>query len=74
MPGPHVTDRQMRIHMNHRQSEAPAVAAARAGFSAATAYRVENGGRRPQGAPRGRRRPLSLFTAPCSWSLFPIQL
>ena len=37
MPGPQVTDRQMRIYMNHRQSEAPAVAAARAGFSAAKA-------------------------------------
>ena len=30
MPGPHVTERQMRIYMNQRQSEPPAVAAARA--------------------------------------------
>ena len=28
MPGPHVTERQMRIYMNQRQSEPPAVAAA----------------------------------------------
>ena len=55
-----VTDRQMRIYMNHRRSEAPAVAAARAGFSTATAYRVENSERRPRGAPRGRRRPDPL--------------
>ena len=60
MPGPHVTERQMRIYMNQRQSEPPAVAAARAGFSAATAYRVESSDRLPRGAPRGRRRPDPL--------------
>ena len=60
MPGPHVTERQMRIYMKQRQSEPPAVAAARAGFSAATAYRVESSERRPRGAPRGRRRPDPL--------------
>ena len=46
--------------MNQRQSEPPAVAAARAGFSAATAYRVESSDRRPRGVPRGRRRPDPL--------------
>ena len=57
MPGPHVTERQMRIYMNQRQSEPPAVAAARAGFSAATAYRVGSSDRRPRGAFTGQYTP-----------------
>ena len=41
LPGRHITDRQMRLYMSFRQAETPTVAAAKAGFSAATAYRIE---------------------------------
>jgi hypothetical protein len=51
--------------MTFRQTETPAVAAAKAGFSAATAYRIEHDPRLPsqKKAPRGRRRrdPLAEF-------------
>lgn len=58
MPGRHVTDRQMRLFMQFRKSEPAAVAAAKAGFSPATAYRLENDPRLPsqKKAPRSRRR------------------
>src|SRR6516164_11040267 len=48
--------------MKSRQSHAPAVAAARAGFSTATAYRIEADPRLPsqKTKPRGRRRPDPL--------------
>lgn len=48
--------------MKQRLSEVPAVAAARAGFSAATAYRIEQDPRLPsqKKPPRGRRRPDPL--------------
>ena len=39
LPGRHITDCQMRLFMSFRQSETASVAAAKAGFSAATAYR-----------------------------------
>jgi len=44
--------------MSFRQAETPAVAAAKAGFSIATAYRIEQDPRLPsqKKAPRGRRR------------------
>ncbi len=44
--------------MSFRQTETPIVAAAKAGFSAATAYRIEQDPRLPsqKKAPRGRRR------------------
>ena len=44
--------------MSFRQTETPTVAAAKAGFSAATAYRIEQDPRLPsqKKAPRGRRR------------------
>ena len=44
--------------MSFRQAETPTVAAAKAGFSTATAYRIEQDPRRPsqKKAPRGRRR------------------
>ncbi len=44
--------------MSFRQTEAPTVAAAKAGFSAATAYRIEQDPRLPsqKKAPRSRRR------------------
>src|SRR5271169_6982891 len=41
LPGRHVTDRQMRLFMNLRRNHSPAIAGAKAGFSAATAYRFE---------------------------------
>jgi len=63
LPGRHITDCQMRLYMSFRQTETPSVAAAKAGFSAATAYRIEQDPRLPsqKRAPRGRRRrdPLS---------------
>ena len=47
-----------------RQAETPTVAAAKAGFSAATAYRIEQDRRLPsqKRAPRGRRRHDPLAT------------
>ena len=63
LPGRHVTDCQMRLYMSFRQAETPSIAAAKAGFSIATAYRIEQDPRLPsqKKAPRGRRRrdPLS---------------
>jgi hypothetical protein len=58
LPGRHITDCQMRLYMSFRQVETPTVAAAKAGFSAATAYRIEQDPRLPsqKKAPRGRRR------------------
>jgi hypothetical protein len=38
LPGRHITDYQTRLYMILRQAETPTVAAAKAGFSAATAY------------------------------------
>src|SRR4030081_389001 len=48
----------MRLFMSFRQSETASVAAAKAGFSAATAYRIKEDPRLPsqRKAPRGRRR------------------
>jgi hypothetical protein len=49
----------MRLYMSLRQSETARVAAAKAGFSAASAYRIERDPRLPsqKQAPRSRRRP-----------------
>jgi len=62
VPGRHVTDHQMRLYMKFRETDAPLVAAAKAAFSTATAYRIEQDGRLPSHrAPvRGRRRPDPL--------------
>jgi hypothetical protein len=48
--------------MKSRQSNDPAIAAAKAGFSTATAYRIEADPRLPsqKKKPRGRRRPDPL--------------
>src|SRR3981189_3686920 len=58
LPGPHIPDRQMRLYMSFRQTETATVAAAKAGFSTATAYRIEQDLRLPsqKRSPRGRRR------------------
>jgi transposase InsO family protein len=62
VPGRHVTDRQMRLYMKFRRTEPVSLAAAKAGFSAATAYRIEQAPRPPsqKAAPQGRRRPDPL--------------
>ncbi len=41
MPGHHVTDNQVRSFMKHGKSHSTEVAAAKAGFSAATGYRIK---------------------------------
>lgn len=48
--------------MKYRQTDSPPVAAAKASFSASTAYRIERDPRLPsqKKAPRGRRRPDPL--------------
>ena len=58
LAGCHITDCQMRLYMSFRETETAAIAAAKAGFSAATAYRLEQARRLPsqKQAPRGRRR------------------
>jgi hypothetical protein len=58
LPGRHITDCQMRLYMSFRQAETPIVAAAKAVFCIATAYRIEQDPRLPshKKAPRGRRR------------------
>ena len=45
--------------MKSRQTNGPAIAAAKAGFSTATAYRIDTDPRLPsqKQTPRGRRRP-----------------
>src|SRR3954454_10375430 len=62
VPGRHVTDRQMRLYMQFRRTEPVPIAAAKAGFSTATAYRIEEDPRPPsqKSTPRGRRRPDPL--------------
>ncbi len=62
MPGHHVTDHQMRLFMQHRQTDTVAVAAAKASMSKATGHRIAKDPRLPsmRAAPRGRRRPDPL--------------
>jgi hypothetical protein len=62
LPGRHVTDHQMRLYMKFRQTNAPPVAAAKAAFSGATAYRFEEDPRLPsqKAKTRDRRRPDPL--------------
>ena len=59
MPGRHVTDHQMRLFMTHRATAPVPIAAARAGFSAATGYRIEHDPRPPseKRVPRDRGDP-----------------
>jgi transposase InsO family protein len=62
LPGLHINDHQMRLFMSFRLNNTTAVAAAKAGFSTATGYRIENDPRLPsqKQQPRGRRRPDPL--------------
>jgi hypothetical protein len=41
LPGRHIIDSQIRQYMSFRQAETSTIAAAKAGFSAATANRIE---------------------------------
>jgi hypothetical protein len=52
----------MRLYMSSRQTHDVTVAAAKAGFSTATGYRIENDPRLPsqKKGPRSRRRPDPL--------------
>jgi hypothetical protein len=52
----------MRLYMTLRRTQPVPIAAARAGFSTATAYRIEGDPRPPAArtTPRGRRRPDPL--------------
>ena len=62
MPGRQITDHQMELYMTHRKKDRPALAGAKAGFSTATAYRIEADAGRPseKRKGRGRRRPDPL--------------
>jgi hypothetical protein len=62
LPGRHITDCQTRLYMKSRHTQPPAIAAAKAGFSTATAYRIEADPRLPsqKRKPRERRRPDPL--------------
>jgi hypothetical protein len=62
LPGRHVTDHQMRLYMSSRQTNGPAVSAAKASISTATAYRAERHHPLPSSRQkeRGRRRPDPL--------------
>ena len=62
MPGRHITDHQMELYMTHRKKDRRALAAAKAGFSTATAYRIEAdpGWPSEKRKGRGRRRPDPL--------------
>jgi len=65
LPGRHVTDHQMRLYMTFRQTDGPAVAAAKASISTATAYRFEQNHRLPSSIDKVRTRrrldPLADF-------------
>lgn len=58
MPGRHVTDQQMRLFMTHRQTNTITTAAAKAGMSRATGYRLAQDPTLPsqKKKPRGSRR------------------
>jgi hypothetical protein len=62
LPGLHINDHQTRLFMSFQPSNTTAVAAAKAGFSTATGYRIKNDPRLPsQKTPvRDRRRPDPL--------------
>ncbi len=62
LPGQHINDRQQRLYMTLRSSHTQSVAAAKAGFSVATARRLERDPGPPstKKASRTRRRPDPL--------------
>ena len=62
MPGRHINDHQMRLYMKSGLKVKMPAAAAQAGISLRTAYRIESDPRLPSqtAVPRGRRRPDPL--------------
>jgi transposase InsO family protein len=62
LPGRQITDCQMRLYMKFRQTDTVPMAAAKADFSPATGYRLEQDPRLPshKKTPRERRRPDPL--------------
>ena len=62
MPGRHINDHQMRLYMKFRHSDGVATAAAMAGFSTATGYRIAHDPQLPSQkiGVRERRRPDPL--------------
>jgi hypothetical protein len=64
LPGRHITDCQMRLFMSFRQTETASVAAAKAGFSAATAYRIEQD---PGSRRKGKHRVVAGDTTRWLW-------
>jgi hypothetical protein len=62
LPGRHITDCPMRLYMKLRHINTIPIAAAKAGFSPSTGYRLAKDPRLPsqRKAPRGRRRPDPL--------------
>ena len=64
MPGRHVTDQQMRLFMTHRQTHTVSVAAAKAGISQATGYRLQADPTLPSQKKSMRRlRPIDLVSS-----------
>src|SRR6202158_5486935 len=62
LPGLEIIVHHMRLYMSYLQSNKTSIAAAKSGFSKATAYRIEDDPRLPsqKKAPRSRRRPDPL--------------
>ncbi len=63
MPGRHINDHQRKLYLMSRPQHSATVAAAKAGFSTATAYRLEASPTPSMSdvpSPRGRRRPDPL--------------
>ena len=62
LSGRHISDHQMRLYMTFRQTDGPALSAAKAGISRAAGYRFEQEHRPPSSRKmlRGRRRPDPL--------------
>lgn len=62
VPGCHINDHQMRLYMKLKNTNAVPIAAAKAGFSTASAYRINEDPRLPsqRKRPRERRRPDPL--------------
>ena len=62
MAGRHINDHQVRLFMTNRRNDTVALAAAKAGFSTATGYRMLHDPRLPsqRGGQRERRRPDPL--------------
>ena len=62
MAGRHINDHQVRLFMTNRRNAPVALAAAKAGFSTATGYRLLQSGELPsqRQSARSRRRPDPL--------------